>query len=99
MILMKFDKIFTIGSIVTFFALLPALIILEIRVLRLMPEISYLFIIIDIILVGFIVLEVFLLIRKSKKKEAIDESKGEEVVEIDQEWNEDQQENNQMETV
>jgi hypothetical protein len=94
MILMKAEKIFTIASIVTFFALLPALIILEVRVLRQMPEIAYLFIIMDILLVGFICLEIFLLVRKWKKskEEPEDEEKQEEIVKITEEWNEEQSE-------
>ena len=88
---MKVEKVFTIASIITFFALLPALIILEIRVLQSMPEIAYLFIIMDILLVGFIALELFLLIRKWKKEktEVNDTEETEDAVEIDQEWNEE----------
>jgi hypothetical protein len=87
---MKADKIFTIASIATFFALLPALIIMEIRVLRDMPEISYLFIIADILLVGFMALEIFLLVRKYKKsKEEPTEEQEPEIVEIEEEWDEE----------
>ncbi|NHJ39241.1 MAG: hypothetical protein FK731_04350 [Asgard group archaeon] len=88
---MKVEKVFTIASIITFFALLPALIILEVRVLQSMPEIAYLFIIMDILLVGFIVLELFLFIRKWKKEktEGSDAIETEISTEINQEWNED----------
>jgi len=87
---MKADKIFTIASIATFFALLPALIIMEVRVLRELPEISYLFIIADILLVGFIALEVFLLVRKWKKgKEEPAEDQEPEIVKIEEEWDEE----------
>ena len=87
---MKADKIFTIASLTTFFALLPALIIMEVRVLREMPEITYLFIIADILLVGFIALEVFLLVRKWKKsKEVPAEEQEPETVKIEEEWNEE----------
>ncbi|MBK5115182.1 MAG: hypothetical protein KGD59_13315 [Candidatus Heimdallarchaeota archaeon] len=87
---MKADKIFTIASIATFFALLPALIIMEIRVLRDMPEISYLFIIADILLVGFMALEIFLLVRKYKKgKEEPTEEQEPDIVEIEEEWDEE----------
>ncbi|NHJ46757.1 MAG: hypothetical protein FK733_03115 [Asgard group archaeon] len=91
---MKAEKIFTIASIVTFFALLPALIILEVRVLRQMPEIAYLFIIMDILLVSFICLEIFLLVRKWKKEKdkPDDAEESEDTVEITEEWNEEQSE-------
>ena len=89
---MKAERIFTIATIATFFALLPALIIMEVRVLREMPEISYLFIIADILLVGFIGLEIFLLIRKWKKeKEKPPEKQEPEIEKIDEEWNEEKE--------
>ena len=84
---MKADKIFTIASIATFFALLPALIIMEVRVLRDLPEITYLFIIADILLVGFIALEIVLLVRKWKKgKEELLEDQEPEIEKIEEEW-------------
>ncbi len=86
---MKADKIFTIASIATFIALLPALIIMEVRVLRDFPEISYLFIIADILLVGFIALEIVLLVRKWKKgKEEPLEDQEQEIEKIEEEWDE-----------
>lgn len=86
---MKADKIFTIASIATFFALLPALIIMEVRVLRDLPEVSYLFIIADILLVGFIALEIVLLVRKWKKgKEEPPEDQEQEIEKIEEEWDE-----------
>ncbi len=86
---MKGDKIFTIASIATFFALLPALIIMEVRVLRELPEVSYLFIIADILLVGFIALEIVLLVRKWKKgKEEPPEDQEQEIEKIEEEWDE-----------
>ena len=86
---MKADKIFTIASIATFFALLPALIIMEVRVLRDLPEVAYLFIIADILLVGFIVLETVLLVRKWKKgKEEPLEDQEPEIEKIEEEWDE-----------
>jgi predicted permease len=89
---MKAEKIFTIATIATFFALLPALIIMEVRVLREMPEISYLFIIADILLIGFIGLEIFLLVRKWKKdKEKPSEKQEPEIEKIDEEWNEEKE--------
>jgi len=91
---MKVEKIFTIASIATFFALLPALIYMEVRVLREMPEISYLFIIADILLVGFIGLEIFLLVRRWKKgKEESTENQELKTEMIDEEWNEEKLEN------
>lgn len=87
---MKADKIFSIASIITFFVLLPALIIMEVRVLRDMPEISYLFIIADILLVGFMILEIFLLVRNYKKsKEEPTEELEPETVKIEEEWDEE----------
>ncbi len=95
---MKVEKIFTIASIVTFFALLPALIIMEVRVLREMPEISYLFIIADILLIGFIALEIFLLVRKWKKgKDEPIEKQELEIEKIDEEWNDENSEKNTTE--
>ena len=86
---MKVDKIFTIASIATFIALLPALIIMEVRVLRDFPEISYLFIIADILLIGFIALEIVLLVRKWKKgKEKPLEDQEQEIEKIEEEWDE-----------
>ncbi|MCK5047203.1 MAG: hypothetical protein KAJ76_03590 [Candidatus Heimdallarchaeota archaeon] len=86
---MKADKIFTIASIATFFALLPALIIMEVRVLRDLPEVAYLFIIADVLLVGFIVLETVLLARKWKKsKEEPLEDQEPEKEKIEEEWDE-----------
>ena len=86
---MKADKIFTIASIATFIALLPALIIMEVRVLRDFPEISYLFIIADILLIGFIALEIVLLVRKWKKgKEKPLEDQEQEIEKIEEEWDE-----------
>lgn len=84
---MKADKIFTIASIATFFALLPALIIMEVRVLRDLPEVSYLFIIADILLVGFIVLETVLLVRKWKKGKE-EPPEDQEIEKIEEEWDE-----------
>jgi len=89
---MKAEKIFTIASIVTFFALLPALIVIQVRVLKLMPEITYLFIIMDILLTGFIVIELVLMIRKWKKEKnqpSIEEEEASKIVQIEQEWDED----------
>lgn len=89
---MKVEKIFTIASIITFFALLPALIILEVRVLQSMPEIAYLFIIMDVLLVGFITLELFLFIRKWRKEktEVSGTVETETQLEINEEWTEEQ---------
>ncbi|MBN1330043.1 MAG: hypothetical protein JXA54_11275 [Candidatus Heimdallarchaeota archaeon] len=89
---MKAEKIFTIASITTFFALLPALIIIQVKVLKMMPEITYLFIIMDILLAGFMVLELVLMIRKWKKeKNQLIEEEDEGAiknVQIEQEWDE-----------
>ena len=91
MILMKAEKIFTIGSIITFFALIPALIVLQVRVLKSMPEISYLFIIMDILLVGFIVLEIVLMYRKWKKEKEQPDDADEALrdVQIEKQWGEE----------
>jgi len=91
---MKFEKVFTITSLVAFFALLPALIILEVRVLRALPEIAYLFIIIDIILVAFIVVETILLVRKWRKEKEHPTTKkeGSPLVAIEQEWGKSKEE-------
>ncbi|MGC9780532.1 MAG: hypothetical protein HZR80_14905 [Candidatus Heimdallarchaeota archaeon] len=92
---MKAERIFSIASIITFFALLPALIIMEIRVLREMLDIAYLFIIADVLLVGFIVTEIFLVVRKWRKEKSEDEA-GEEPESgefIDQEWGEEENTN------
>ncbi|MHA1629952.1 MAG: hypothetical protein ACTSXO_09615 [Candidatus Heimdallarchaeota archaeon] len=85
---MKIEKVFTITSIVAFFALLPALIILEVRVLKLLPEITYLFIIIDIILVAFIIIELVLMIRKwrKEKESGSKESEEQSSIVINKEW-------------
>ncbi|MCF2143564.1 MAG: hypothetical protein K9W42_07680 [Candidatus Heimdallarchaeota archaeon] len=88
---MKIEKVFTITSIVAFFALLPALIILEVRVLKLLPEITYLFVIIDIILVAFIIIELVLMIRKWRKEEESGSKESEEQssIVINKEWETD----------
>jgi large-conductance mechanosensitive channel len=90
---MKPERIFSIASIITFFALLPALIIMEIRVLRIMPNILFVFIIIDILLVAFIGLEIFLVIRKwQKEKDSKEEEQEVETAkeeEIEKEWDEE----------
>ncbi|MCE7746069.1 MAG: hypothetical protein GPJ52_13130 [Candidatus Heimdallarchaeota archaeon] len=87
---MKADKIFTIASIATFIALLPALIIMEVRVLRDLPDVAYLFIIADVLLVGFIALEIVLLVRKWKKgKEEPLEDQEQEIEKIEEEWDEE----------
>ncbi|MHA1211310.1 MAG: hypothetical protein ACTSSH_02505 [Candidatus Heimdallarchaeota archaeon] len=87
---MKADRLFTIASLVTFFALIPALIILEVKVLKLMPDIAYLFIIMDILLVSFIALEIVLVARKWKKeKEEPEEMEDQpKEIEIQKEWDE-----------
>ena len=99
MISMKAEKIFTIGSIITFFALLPALIYMEIRVLQMVPHIAYLFIIADILLLAFMGLEIFLLVRKWKKEKAAkseeEEQNSEEPAQIHKEWDSTQEETKQ----
>lgn len=88
---MKAERIYTIGSIVTFFALLPALIYMQIRVLRLLPEYNFLLaviIIMNVLLLGFMGLEIYLLIRKWKKrKEGEEEKVTEEKTHVEKEWN------------
>lgn len=89
---MKTETIFSIASIITFFALLPALIIMEIRVIREMPDIAYLFIIVDILLIGFIFAEIFLMVRKWRKEKVkgdIEEQPESKEI-IDQEWGEEE---------
>lgn len=86
---MKAERIFTIGSIITFFALFPALIYMQVKVLQIFPNITYLFIIADILLLVFIGLEIFLVIRKWKKEKAIEEGTEEATeakIEIKKEW-------------
>ncbi|HUT80665.1 MAG TPA: hypothetical protein VMZ29_05615 [Candidatus Bathyarchaeia archaeon] len=100
---MKAEKIFTIASLVTFFALLPALIIIQVKVLKLMPEITYLFIIMDILLAGFMVLELVLMLRKWKKEKnqpSEDEEETPKIVQIEQEWdkNSTKEEDNKEQT-
>ena len=85
---MKSERIFTIASIVTFFALLPALIYMEVRVLREMPNLTYLFVIMDILLVAFMTLEIYLMIRKWRKGETKKGEEETEKVEIVEEWDE-----------
>jgi len=90
---LKTERVFTIASIITFIALLPALIIMEVRVLREMPDTAYIFVIIDILLICFIALEIFLTIRKwrkQKKGDIEDEQKVKE--EINKEWNKKEEE-------
>ena len=99
MISMKAERIFTIGSIITFFALLPALIYMEIRVLQMVPHIAYLFIIADILLLAFMGLEIFLLVRKWKKEKTAESEEenldSEDSTEIHQEWDSTQEETKQ----
>ena len=93
---MKINKVFTIGSLITFFALLPALIFIEVRVLNQIPNNSGLltsFIIIDILLVIFAIVEIFIVIRNWRKEKASpegteDEEAPRETV-IDEEWGEE----------
>ncbi|HUU78231.1 MAG TPA: hypothetical protein VMX55_07770 [candidate division Zixibacteria bacterium] len=92
---MKLEKIFTIASIATFFALLPALIYMEVRVLSEVPNITYLFVIMDILLVAFMGLEIFLLIRKWKKGE-MKEDDNENKTEISKEWGNEKQNSEQI---
>ncbi|NHJ03604.1 MAG: hypothetical protein EAX90_02185 [Candidatus Heimdallarchaeota archaeon] len=87
---MKLEKIFTIASIATFFVLLPALIYMEVRVLSEVPNITYLFVIMDILLVAFMGLEIFLLIKKWKKGET-KEDDNENKTEISKEWGNEKQ--------
>lgn len=94
---MKIDKIFTIASIVTFIALLPALIYLEIRVLQMQPEFKFLLVVIilaNVLLIGFIVLEIFLFVRNWKREKS---KKPEEKVvktEIVKEWHNEENSDN-----
>lgn len=86
---MKAKRVFTIGSIITFFVLLPALIYMQIKVLQILPNIAYLFIIADVLLLAFMGLEIFLLVRKWKKKKTIEdgtEEATEDKIEIEKEW-------------
>ncbi|MHA1557009.1 MAG: hypothetical protein ACTSPM_08770 [Candidatus Heimdallarchaeota archaeon] len=86
---MKAERVFTIGSIITFFALFPALIYMEVKVLQEFPNIAYLFIIADVLLLAFMGLEIFLVVRKWKKEKAIEdgtEESTEENIEIKKEW-------------
>ena len=92
---MKAEKVFTIGSITTFFVLLPALIYMQVKVLQIVPNIAFLFIIADVLLLAFMGLEIFLLVRKWKKKKAIDdgiEEATEEKIEIEKEWDTEKEE-------
>ena len=93
MISMKAERVFSIASIATFFALLPALIYMEIRVLREMPNITYLFVIMDVLLISFMVLEIYLIIRKwrKEKKEGLSENnENNENTEIEKEWDDEE---------
>ncbi len=86
---MKAERVFTIGSIITFFALFPALIYMEVKVLQEFPNIAYLFIIADVLLLAFMGLEIFLVVRKWKKEKAVEEGteeSTEENIEIKKEW-------------
>lgn len=90
---LKTERVFTIASIITFIALLPALIIMEVRVLKEMPDTTYIFVIIDILLICFIALEIFLTIRKwRKQKEGDIEDEQEVKEEINKEWNKKEEE-------
>ncbi|MHA1125548.1 MAG: hypothetical protein ACTSO7_07400 [Candidatus Heimdallarchaeota archaeon] len=87
---LKTERVFTIVSIATFIALLPALIIMEVRLLRETPEVTWIFVIIDILLICFIGLEVYLTIRKYRKEKKLETEEGEEPEEekeeINKEW-------------
>ena len=88
---MKAEKVFTYGSIITFFALFPALIIMQVRLIReVESNIAYLFIIADILLLAFMGLEIFLIVRKRKKEKLTESTEiedTEEKIEIKKEWN------------
>lgn len=90
---MKMQTIFSIASIITIFALLPAVIILQIRVLDIMPDIKYIFIIMDFLIVGFIALEIYQLVKKLKKDKISQKIEDFPVKEekIEKEWNKDNQ--------
>ncbi|NHJ87705.1 MAG: hypothetical protein FK734_19745 [Asgard group archaeon] len=92
---MNSKRIFSIASIITFFALLPALIVIQVRTLRIMPEITYLFVIMDVILVAFMALEIFLIVREWKKEKAgkIEKENHAEEEIIEKEWNEEKTQN------
>ncbi|MEA2071536.1 MAG: hypothetical protein U9O98_09630 [Asgard group archaeon] len=95
---MKIEKIFNIASIIAFFALLPALIILEVKVARNIPNITYFLIIIDILLVGFMAFEIYLFVKKWQKEQNKQEGKIEEepTQEVKKEWG---QNNNKIEKI
>ena len=86
----KTERVFTIASIATFIALLPALIIMEVRLLKMTPDVTWIFVIIDILLVCFIGLEIFLTIRKYRKEKKGEIENGQEAEEgkeeINKEW-------------
>ncbi len=87
--LMKADRVFTIGTIGTFFAIFPALIYIQVKVLQLFPNITYLLVIADVLLLAFMGLEIFLFVRKWKKEKFVEtetEEATEEKIEIKKEW-------------
>ncbi|MFW9925089.1 MAG: hypothetical protein ACFFDW_17580 [Candidatus Thorarchaeota archaeon] len=90
---MKAEKIYTIASIATFFALLPALIYMEVRVIRMLPDYNFLIaviVIMNVLLLAFMGLEIFLLIRKWKKEKNMATTQTVEKTVISKEWyNED----------
>ena len=93
---MKAEKVFTYGSIITFFALFPALIIMQVRLIReVESNITYLFIIADILLLAFMGLEIFLIVRKRKKEKLTASTEIEDTedkVEIKKEWDTSEEE-------
>jgi len=93
---MKAEKVFTYGSIITFFALFPALIIMQVRLIReVESNITYLFIIADILLLAFMGLEIFLIVRKRKKEKLAASTEIEDTedkVEIKKEWDTSEEE-------
>jgi hypothetical protein len=82
--------------------LLPALIILEVDVLRERSDLTYLFILMDLVIVAFIALEIFITIRRWRKEVKIIEgednieNENEGKMEINKEWNKEEEEEKQI---
>jgi hypothetical protein len=99
---MKTKQLLEIIMIVAFFALLPALIIMEVKVLRLIPDFAYIFIIADVLLGGFILLEIGIFIyrfQKDKKSKALEEKEDskDEGIKISKAWEKSEDEESERE--
>ena len=63
---------------------------MEVRVLREVPNITYLFVIMDVLLVAFMVLEIFLIVRKWRKEKNAELVETNGKTEIEKEWDEEE---------